>query len=55
MQLFREVATLNSKKYKFFYSLKLLKKRPQKLLIIGPIFFSIANRPKSAQITFSFP
>ena len=32
----------------FFFAHEGIKKRPQKLLIIGPIFFSIANRPKTS-------
>ena len=47
MQLFSADATMFLKVFQHFFAHENKKNKPQKLLIIGPIFFfSIANRPK---------
>ena len=49
MQLFSTDITVFSKYYQIYLlSLKIWKNKPQKLLNIRPIFFSIANQPKTS-------
>ena len=54
MQLFSADATMFLKIFQHFFAHENKKNRPQKLLIIGPILFSVLlARPKSAQISYS--
>ena len=49
MQLFSANTTIFKKQLNCFFALENIKKRPQKLLIIGPnFFFRIANRTKTS-------
>ena len=55
MEFFSADATVFYKKLKSFLPIKIWKNRPQKLLIIGPFFFSaLPTGPKSAQISYLF-
>ena len=53
MQLFSADATMFLMTFQQYFAHENMKNRPQKLLIIGPIFFSLLLAcPKSAQISF---
>jgi hypothetical protein len=56
MQFFSADAAIFLKNLDFFFAHENMKNHPQKLLIIGPIFFSVLPiEPKPAQISIPVP
>ena len=55
MQLFSAEATMFLFLYSYFFAHENMKKRPQKLIIISPIFSVMPTSPNPAQISILVP